>query len=90
MTACANEEPDRSQSPPLSGEGGRPLPPERGRAARVMLRLEDWAPVDRFADQFDDEALHGDEPSGVGCRRQAMVEPASQRGARTVVCPPPY
>jgi hypothetical protein len=37
-----------------------PLPPERGLAARVMPCPEDWAPVDRCAGQFNDEALHVD------------------------------
>ena len=47
-----------------------PLPPERGRAARVMPRPEDWAPVDRCAGQFDDEALHVD-----FCQPLAVSEP---------------
>ena len=35
-----------------------------------MLRLEDWAPVDRCAGQFDDEALHVD-----FCQPLAVSEP---------------
>ena len=46
------------------------MPPERGRAARVMPPPEDWAPGDHCAGQFDDEALHVD-----FCQPLAVLEP---------------
>ena len=59
-------------------------------------RRKNWALEGCCVDQCDGEVGRGDEPSGGGHQRRAMVEPlarelkARQRGAKTVVCPPPY
>ena len=59
-------------------------------------RRKIWAREGCCVDQCDGEVGRGDEPSGVGRQRRAMVEPlarelkARQQGDKTVVCPPPY